>query len=234
MRCGPYGADCTARRCASGAPRTARRQGEKMTRNVFRPGPRLVLLAVAGLLLWGLAGGVTSAFGADASSPSASPAAAAVLHVGWTAEPDNLNPHGRVRDVGARDLPPQLRLPGRVQGERPAADAGAGDQLGALTRRQGVDVQAARRRQVAGRRALHRRRRRVHLPDHHRGRGQQLRRLHGAHRDGQGARPADGRVHLQQAQDEHARDADPHPARAHLEQADRPRRSPTPSRTTRR
>ncbi len=46
--------------------------------------------------------------------------------------------------------------------------------------------------------------------------------------------PSDGGVHLQQAQDEHARDADPHPARAHLEQADAPRRSPTRSPTIRR
>ena len=49
--------------------------------------------AVAALLLCGLAGGVASAFGADASSPAASPAAGkTALHVGWTAEPDNLNP----------------------------------------------------------------------------------------------------------------------------------------------
>jgi len=64
-----------------------------MRPTVLRPGPRLALLAVATLLLCGLVAGVVSAFGADASSPSASPAAAkTVLHVGWTAEPDNLNP----------------------------------------------------------------------------------------------------------------------------------------------
>jgi peptide/nickel transport system substrate-binding protein len=54
---------------------------------------RTVLLGVAALLLCGLVGGVASAFGADPASPSASPAVGAtVLHVGWTAEPDNLNP----------------------------------------------------------------------------------------------------------------------------------------------
>jgi peptide/nickel transport system substrate-binding protein len=50
------------------------------------------LLAVAALLACALAGGVASAYGTDAAFPAASPAAATVLHVGWTAEPDNLNP----------------------------------------------------------------------------------------------------------------------------------------------
>ena len=45
---------------------------------------------VAGLLLWGLASGLGSALAAD---PSASPGAdKVVLHVGWTNDPDNLNP----------------------------------------------------------------------------------------------------------------------------------------------
>lgn len=57
-----------------------------------RPGPRLLLPAVAALLLCALAASVVSVTGADAS-PAASPATGAtVLHVGWTAEPDNLNP----------------------------------------------------------------------------------------------------------------------------------------------
>ena len=64
-----------------------------MTPIAVRPRPRLLLPAIIALLLCGLAGGVASAFGADASSPSASPAAGkTTLHVGWTAEPDNLNP----------------------------------------------------------------------------------------------------------------------------------------------
>ncbi len=48
-----------------------------------------LLLAVAVVVTGGLAWGVVSAFGADATP---SPAEKTVLHVGWTAEPDNLNP----------------------------------------------------------------------------------------------------------------------------------------------
>ena len=63
-----------------------------MNRTAFRPRPRLALVALAALLACGLAGGTASAVADDAASPAASPAAATVLHVGWTAEPDNLNP----------------------------------------------------------------------------------------------------------------------------------------------
>jgi peptide/nickel transport system substrate-binding protein len=62
-----------------------------MTRTAFRSGPRLWLPALAAALVCGLSFGVATAFGSDAASPSASPEAT-VLHVGWTAEPDNLNP----------------------------------------------------------------------------------------------------------------------------------------------
>ncbi len=62
-----------------------------MTRTTVRPSLRLALLALAAVLACGLAGGVANAFGSDAASPAASPDAT-VLHVGWTAEPDNLNP----------------------------------------------------------------------------------------------------------------------------------------------
>ena len=51
-----------------------------------------MLPVAAAVLLCLLAGGVASTFGADTSSPAASPADKTVLHVGWTAEPDNLNP----------------------------------------------------------------------------------------------------------------------------------------------
>jgi peptide/nickel transport system substrate-binding protein len=68
-------------------------QGEKMRTTILRRRSRTALLAVAVLVLCGLVWGVASAFGADPSSPAASPAAGkTVLHVGWTAEPDNLNP----------------------------------------------------------------------------------------------------------------------------------------------
>ena len=58
-----------------------------------RTTPRLLrgglLLALVAVLVGGLAWGVGGAFGADASP---SPAGKTTLHVGWTAEPDNLNP----------------------------------------------------------------------------------------------------------------------------------------------
>ncbi len=63
-----------------------------MNRTVFRPRPRLALALLAALLVCGLAFGAVSAAAEDPASPAASPAAATVLHVGWTAEPDNLNP----------------------------------------------------------------------------------------------------------------------------------------------
>jgi peptide/nickel transport system substrate-binding protein len=63
-----------------------------MRPNLFRMRATAPLLAVAALLACALAGGVASAYGIDAASPAASPATATVLHVGWTAEPDNLNP----------------------------------------------------------------------------------------------------------------------------------------------
>jgi len=55
-----------------------------------RPAHLLLLLLVAGVLVAGLAWGLGSALAAD---PSASPSAGkVVLHVGWTNDPDNLNP----------------------------------------------------------------------------------------------------------------------------------------------
>ena len=63
-----------------------------MNRTVIRPRPQLALALLAALLACGLAFGAVSAAADDPASPAASPAAATVLHVGWTAEPDNLNP----------------------------------------------------------------------------------------------------------------------------------------------
>lgn len=63
-----------------------------MNRTAFRPRPRLALVALTALLACGLAFGAVAAVADDPASPAASPAAATVLHVGWTAEPDNLNP----------------------------------------------------------------------------------------------------------------------------------------------
>lgn len=55
----------------------------------FHPRATALLLAGAALLACALACGVGLAYGADSASPAAT---ATVLHVGWTAEPDNLNP----------------------------------------------------------------------------------------------------------------------------------------------
>ena len=63
-----------------------------MNRTVFRLRPWLALVALAALPACGLAFGAVVAAADDPASPAASPAAATVLHVGWTAEPDNLNP----------------------------------------------------------------------------------------------------------------------------------------------
>ncbi len=63
-----------------------------MNRTEFRPKPRLAVVVLAALLACGLAFGAVAAAADDPPSPAASPAAATVLHVGWTAEPDNLNP----------------------------------------------------------------------------------------------------------------------------------------------
>jgi peptide/nickel transport system substrate-binding protein len=59
---------------------------KRTTPRVLRGG---LLVALAAVLVGGLAWGVGGAFGSDASP---SPAGKTTLHVGWTAEPDNLNP----------------------------------------------------------------------------------------------------------------------------------------------
>jgi len=54
---------------------------------------RTVLPVLAAMLALGVVAGVVSAFGADdAAGTSPSPAGKTILRVGWTAEPDNLNP----------------------------------------------------------------------------------------------------------------------------------------------
>ena len=62
---------------------------------------------------------------------------------------------------------------------------------------------------VAGRRAVHRGGRRVHLHVHHRERSHRLHELHQQHREGRGARRLHRHDDLQQAQGQHAAAVDP-------------------------
>ena len=54
-------------------------------------------LAVAAVLAAGVTWGVVGALAAASPTPSAS-SGALILHVGWTTEPDNLEPVHRLRD----------------------------------------------------------------------------------------------------------------------------------------
>ena len=72
------------------ARRTARERSSMGTISRIRPRPCLAVLGVIALLTCGLVWGIAGAFGASASpSPSAGKV---VLRIGWTSEPDNLNP----------------------------------------------------------------------------------------------------------------------------------------------
>ena len=125
-----------------------------MTHPVSQPGGRhrrprlLLLLLVAGLLVAGLATGLGSALAAD---PSASPAAdKVVLRVGWTNDPDNLNPF-----IGAETSSYEIWLLNYdfLTGYSPDLQPTPGPRhlLGDLRGRQGLDLPPARGRQVAGR-----------------------------------------------------------------------------------
>ncbi len=98
-----------------------------------------------------------------------------------------------------------------------AAGAEPGEELGDIRRRQDLDLPPGAQRHLAGRRAAHRPRRRLHLQLHHRQQDGQLPHLHRVHPEGGRRRRLHGADHLQPAQGEHARAVDPHRARAHLE-----------------
>ena len=182
-----------------------------------RPPRLFLLLLVAGLLAAGLASGLGSALAAD---PSASPSAdKVVLRVGWTNDPDNLNPF-----IGAETSSYEIWLlnydflTGYSPELQPTPDLATSWETSAG--RQGLDLPPARGRQVAGRRAVHRRRRGVHLQLHRRQRDGRLLESHHVHRQsGRGRRPH-RRDPLQQTQAQHDPHLDPDPAGAHLEQGE--------------
>ena len=143
-------------------------------------------------------------------------------------------PVHRLLDLVVPRLSPQLRPAHRVHGGRRHPGARPGRELDHQRRRARVDVQAAARRQVAGRRAVHRRRRRLHLRLHHQEPAGRLHQLHDRHHQGGSRRRPHGQVHDGQAQGEHARDGRTDRARAHLEQDQPARPQGPPSRTSRR
>ena len=160
IRSGLY---CPAAR-RRGAPRRPT-QGEKMRSTHVPPAtdgsrssrwPRL--------LACGLAGGVVSAFGSDASSPAASPGRQDRAARRLDRRARQPQPVHRVRDVqrssSSTSTTTTWSASRRATCSRTPELATSWD---ALARRQGLDLQAARGRQVAGRRAVHRRRRRLHL-----------------------------------------------------------------------
>ena len=90
--------------------------------------------------------------------------------------------------------------------------------LGDIVRRQDLDVPPARGRQVAGRRSLHRHRRRVHLQLHRQQRHGRLHRLTAFIDRVAVVDDLTVEITLQQAQGQHDDRLDAHPPRAHLEQ----------------
>ena len=87
---------------------------------------------------------------------------------------------------------------------------------------------------MAGRRAVHGRRRRLHLQLHHQEQPPEPGRLHRRHHRRQGDRTNTVEIYTKRAQGEHAAHGRPDPARAHLDQGQRQGGQPPPSRTRRR
>ncbi len=115
----------------------------------------------------------------------------------------------------------ELRLPRRLRLQDARAAARARDRVGGLRGRQGVDLHHPRGVHVAGRRAGHGARRRVHLQLHRRQRAPQPLHLHQRHHRGGGDRRHARQGHDRRTQGEHAADGRPDPAGAHLEQGQR-------------
>ena len=148
-------------------------------------------------------------------------------------------PVRRLALVVVRDLVSRLRPAGRVRLRRAQADqgrglAGLGHRLDGHARRQDLDVHDPERGHVAGRRAAHGERRRLHLQLHQGQRPHELHHRDGRHQERRRRRRHHGGVRVLQAEGQHAHRVGPHPARAHLVQGPGQGRRQQVSRTTRR
>ena len=134
--------------------------------------------------------------------------------------PGQPQPVHRVGVIVLRDLGAQLRPAGRLPCLRLHEPAGhrSRHRLGDVRGRQGLDLHDRRGRHVAGRRAADRLGRRLHVQLRDRQRDGHVHRLHDLHREGRGHGRHPRRLHLLEAQGQHARPLDADPARAHLEQ----------------
>ena len=194
-----------------------------MTHPVSQSGGRhrrprlLLLLLVAGLLAAGLASGLGSALAAD---PSASPAGdKVVLHVGWTNDPDNLNPF-----IGAETSSYEIWLlnydflTGYSLDLQPTPDLATSwetspdGKIWTFHLRDGVKWQDGEPFTADDVAFTYN-----YIVDNRDGR---LLESDHVHRGGRGHRRPHRRDPLQQAQGQHDPHLDPHPARARLEQGE--------------
>ena len=191
----------------------------------LRPVVLLLLAAVVAVfgLVWAMDAMGSESPAADTSAAAAADGGKVIYRVGWTREPDNLNPFVGYDVAGVRDLVPHLRLARRLRPQDALADEGRGvhrsrHRLDGERRRPRLDVHPPPERQVGRRRAAHRQGRRLHLQLHHPERDGEPHRVHAPHREGHGARRLHGRVHLLQAQAGHDPPLGADPAGARLVQ----------------
>ena len=189
-----------------------------MTIRTRPAGPFVKVSLVLVLLLLPGGGGRRPGAAASSSPAPGREAHAAHRHGAGAGQPEPVHRHPGHR---LHVLAHELRLPHRLRLQGPRAAARARHRVDGLRRRQGVDVHHPRRVYVAGRRARHRRRRRVHLQLHRRQRAPESLDVHQRHHRGGGRRRHARQGLHQRAQGEHAPDGRPDPAGAHLEQGQR-------------
>ena len=215
----------------------ARRQGAKATGGVVGSrhtgrSKHILALAIVAALAAGLLWGIGSALGA---STSPSPAAkAVVLHVGTVQDADNLNPFIGYSGTAYEIFHLNYDL---LVGYTPSNFAARPELATSWSHSADgnhLDLQHPPRRELAGRCAAHRERRRLHLQLHHQEQSLCLHVLHDQHQDGRRHRPVHRQVHPRQAQGRHAALLGADPAAAHLGQDLGQRRRHTPTSTSRR